>query len=247
VNNSDPTGLWCIFGHNPNGGCRGSATVVNAWHDTDHAWDCLTSACYASRTGAANAVAGAHNTLNYVSGLPPVPIPYPCSNPDAYALGGQLPYVGAFAVPGLGELDLGGLAAGSDGAADSELATVDTPYGPAVQDSTAAAIAARADILSGATLYRFGTTLQSEATEAQFWALESPTTPGYASLYGLPEENITNADFLETAVLRPGTPFVTRAAPGIGTNIGGGIEIVVPSGGVISTGFSYLGPKGLTP
>jgi RHS repeat-associated protein len=105
VNGSDPTGLWCIFGHNPNGGCRGTATVVNAWHNTDHAWDCLTSACYASRTGAANAVAGAHNTLNYVSGLPPVAIPYPCSNSDAYALGGQLPYLPLLLVPGAGEAE----------------------------------------------------------------------------------------------------------------------------------------------
>jgi RHS repeat-associated protein len=107
VNSSDPTGLWCIFGHNPNGGCRGSATVVNAWHQTDNAWDCLTSACYTTKQGAANAWAGAHNTLNYISGLPPVPAPYPCSNSDAYALGGQLPYFAVgLVVPGSEEAAL---------------------------------------------------------------------------------------------------------------------------------------------
>jgi RHS repeat-associated protein len=103
VNETDPTGLWCIFGHNPNGGCRGSATVVNAWHNVDQAWDCLGSACYTTKQGAANLVAGARNTLNYVSGLPPVPAPYPCSDYGAYALGGQVPYLPLLLVPGAGE------------------------------------------------------------------------------------------------------------------------------------------------
>ncbi len=34
-----------------------------------------------------------------------------------------------------------------------------------------------------------------------------------------------NADFIESAVVPPGTPFVTRPAPGVGTNLGGGIEV----------------------
>ncbi len=107
VNNSDPLGLWCVFGHNPNGGCRGKATVVNAWHNADNAYQCVSSACYANRTGGANAVAGAHNTFNNLAGLPSVPAPYPCSNPDAYDLGGQLPYyVGGLLVPGAGELGI---------------------------------------------------------------------------------------------------------------------------------------------
>jgi hypothetical protein len=107
VNNTDPLGLFCIFGSNPNGGCRGKATVVNAWHSTYNSIQCTFSACYANRTGGANAVAGAHNTFNYISGLPPVPAPYPCSNSDAYDLGGQLPYFAiGLIVPGSSEAGL---------------------------------------------------------------------------------------------------------------------------------------------
>ena len=106
VNGSDPTGLWCILGHNPNGSCRGSGAVVSAWHDTDQAWDCVTAACYSTKQGAANLLAGAHNSFNYIAGLPPVSTPYPCYDAGAYALGGQLPYAAAFALaPGIGELE----------------------------------------------------------------------------------------------------------------------------------------------
>jgi hypothetical protein len=42
----------------------------------------------------------------------------------------------------------------------------------------------------------------------------------------------------ETASLKPGTPFITRPAPGIGENVGGGIEVVVPSGVVQMKWFS---------
>jgi hypothetical protein len=49
---------------------------------------------------------------------------------------------------------------------------------------------------------------------------------------GIPAANVSNWNFAESAVLRQGTPFVTRIAPGVGRNIGGGIEVVVPEGGV---------------
>ena len=109
---------------------------------------------------------------------------------------------------------------------------VATPYGAALQSEAAAAAAARAQVAGGSTLYRVGTTGRSAAGEAQFWALEHPLSPGFASRYGLPAENVAAADFIETATLKPGTSFVTRPAPGIGANPGGGIEVVVPSGGV---------------
>jgi hypothetical protein len=115
-----------------------------------------------------------------------------------------------------------------------------TPYGLAKQSQKASALAARADVERGATLYRMGTTGTSQAAEAQFWSLENPLTPGYASRYGLPAENIANANFIEAATLRPGTSFVTRSAPGIGSNVGGGIEVVVPSGGVQMTWFTGM-------
>ncbi|MBP7393003.1 MAG: hypothetical protein KA945_04110 [Zoogloea sp.] len=55
---------------------------------------------------------------------------------------------------------------------------------------------------------------------------------GYASRYGIPAKNESNSNFIETATVKPGTAFVTRQAPAAGENPGGGIEVVVPSGGV---------------
>ena len=120
-----------------------------------------------------------------------------------------------------------------------ESLTVDTPYGPALQSSEASAMAARAQVESGASLYRVGTTGKSQAAEAQFWALEHPSTPGFAQRYGIPAENVQNFNFIESATLKPGTPFVTRPSPPVGANPGGGIEVVVPSGGVNMNWFSY--------
>lgn len=109
---------------------------------------------------------------------------------------------------------------------------VDTPYGPALQGNSPEAHAAIGRVQSGATLYRAGTMGKSQAAEAQFWSLEHPSSPGYAQRYGIPQENIENADFIETGVLNPDTPFVTRAAPAVGDNPGGGIEVVTPAHGV---------------
>lgn len=121
--------------------------------------------------------------------------------------------------------------------------SIPTPYGAADQGLDAASVAARSQVEGGATVYRVGTTGRSAGPEGQFWSLEHPSTPGYASRYGLPAENVANADFIESAIVTPGSPFVTRAAPGIGDNVGGGIEVVVKPGGVTMCGFSYLGPK----
>jgi hypothetical protein len=108
-----------------------------------------------------------------------------------------------------------------------------TPHGAAVQGLSETALAARSQVQQGATLYRVGTTGRSGAAEAQFWALEHPSTPGFASQYGIPPANIQNLNFIEAGTLRPGTPFVTRQAPPVGSNLGGGIEIVVPEGRVL--------------
>ncbi len=102
-------------------------------------------------------------------------------------------------------------------------------------------MAARTQVSEGATLWRLGTTGRSAAGEAQFWSLEHPLSPGFASRYGIPAQNIKNANFIESATLRPGTPFVTRQAPAVGGNLGGGIEAVVPEGGVWLRSFSHLG------
>lgn len=113
-----------------------------------------------------------------------------------------------------------------------------------MQGTDAASVAARGEIQGGARIWRTGTTGKSNAAEGQFWTTEHPSTPGFADRYGIPEGNVANADFIESAVVKPGTPFVTRPAPGVGSNRGGGIEVVVPEGGVTMCSFSFLGPKG---
>jgi len=115
--------------------------------------------------------------------------------------------------------------------------SVNTPYGPALQSNVSEALEARKQVHSGAILYRAGTMGKSQAAEAQFWSLEHPNSAGYAQRYGIPQENIANANFVETGVLKPGTPFVTRAAPAVGSNSGGGIEVVTPAHGVRLNSF----------
>ena len=110
--------------------------------------------------------------------------------------------------------------------------SVPTPYGDALQSSAPEALAARSQVDQGATSYRIGTIGKSQAAEAQFWSLENPANPGYAGRYGIPPENVANADFIETAALRPGASYVTRPAPAVGTNLGGGIEVVTEPNGV---------------
>lgn len=132
--------------------------------------------------------------------------------------------------------------AGSAGAFDAPVGgatSIATPYGPAFQSNAPAALNAINEVQQGAMLYRLGTLGQSQTAEAQFWSLQNPlTTPNYAGLYGIPPENVANANFIETAVLKPETPFITRSAPPVGTNPGGGVEVVVPSGGVQMRSFS---------
>ena len=112
--------------------------------------------------------------------------------------------------------------------------------GLAAQGASAAEMAARTQVTNGSRLWRFGTTSKSAAGEGQYWSLEHPLNPGFGARYGVPPANIANANFIESAVLKPGSPFITRAAPGFGPNPGGGIEVVVPPGGVIMQGFSVV-------
>lgn len=124
-----------------------------------------------------------------------------------------------------------------------KIQTISTPYGVANQSTAPEALAARAKVNKGATLYRIGTAGKSESAEAQFWSLEHPLNPTYGKNYGVPSRNLTNADFIEMAVLKPGTPFITRPAPGYGSNPGGAIEVVVPKSGVNLRSFSTRGDR----
>ena len=62
----------------------------------------------------------------------------------------------------------------------------------------------------GAVLWRVGTTGKSRARNAEFWSLEHPHSPGFAKRYGIPEANLRNADFIESAVLPRGGSVLTR-------------------------------------
>jgi RHS repeat-associated protein len=114
-----------------------------------------------------------------------------------------------------------------------------TPYERAIQAGSKTALEARTRVEQGAVFYRIGTTNISAAAEGQFWSLEHPLTPGYAARHGIPPTNLTNWNFIEAATLRPGSQFLTRVAPGIGSNPGGGIEIVVPEKEVILKWFGF--------
>lgn len=107
--------------------------------------------------------------------------------------------------------------------------TVATPYGPAVQSMTAEAQAALRQVQSGATVYKGGVLGRSETGASQFFALENPLNPGYAGRYGLPPQN-ANFEFIMTGRVQPGAPVITRPAPGIPPNPGGGIEAVTTPG-----------------
>ncbi len=119
-----------------------------------------------------------------------------------------------------------------DDVASAVYPSIRTNREPAVQSLSPAALEARAAVEQGAIVYRTGTMGTTRTGEAQFWSFEHPSTPGYAERYGIPPQTLANIDFVETAVLRPGTDFVTREAPGFGSNAGGAIELVVPPGGV---------------
>ena len=120
------------------------------------------------------------------------------TGPGPHTVNGLLTHtaVGTAAGGALG--GAGGAAAhGLTSVAGRLLGTVETPYGTAVQEVSHPALAARSQVADGAPVYRIGTLGRSQAAEAQFWALEHPTTPGYAARYGIPEENVINADFVE--------------------------------------------------
>ena len=107
--------------------------------------------------------------------------------------------------------------------------SVKTPYGPAVQEQSAAALRVRSQIQQGGTVYKGGVLGRSETGASQFLATESPLNPGYAGRYGIPPQN-AQFDFIMGGRVRPGAPVITRSAPGIPPNLGGGIEGVINSG-----------------
>jgi len=134
-----------------------------------------------------------------------------------------------------GELTVG-IAIEGFAATSSALRKISTPVGIRAQSASKAATAAIQEVNSGVTLYRIGTKgLSKTGPEAQFWSLENPLTnpEAYAIKYNIPLKNIKNADFIETATLKPGAKFVTQEAGHApsSANSGKGIEVVVEKGG----------------
>jgi RHS repeat-associated protein len=115
---------------------------------------------------------------------------------------------------------------------------IKTPWGKAIQSTSADALSASKKVYNGTTLYRLGTAGKSATgADAQFWSLENPlsmSAEAYAKKYGVPLQNVQNATFVETATLKRGASYITREAPiapGAPAGAGGGIEAVVERGG----------------
>jgi uncharacterized ion transporter superfamily protein YfcC len=65
--------------------------------------------------------------------------------------------------------------------------------------------------------------------ESQYWSLQNPVTPGYASQMGMPA---VTPNFMMGGTLNPGASVIANQAAGLGVNAGGGLQIVTSPGGV---------------
>ncbi|MDP3848895.1 MAG: RHS repeat-associated core domain-containing protein [Luteolibacter sp.] len=114
---------------------------------------------------------------------------------------------------------------------------VATPHGLALQADSAAARAALGEVQSGATVYRQGTFGVQNTADAQFWSLQNPAgAQGFANKMGMPGGS-GSPDWIMGGTVSRGSPVITRPAPGIGTNVGGAMEAVVPKNGVSNLWF----------
>ena len=121
---------------------------------------------------------------------------------------------------------------------DSTCATIEieTPYGMAIQEMTAEALAVIKDVRDGVNLYKGGRFGNSETDLTQFWSPSSVLEPGAAQRLGIPPEN-ERFDFVIRGKLLPQAPVVTRSAPGVDSNPGGAIEAVTNPGAVWINSF----------
>jgi RHS repeat-associated protein len=94
------------------------------------------------------------------------------------------------------------------------------------QGQEAAASAANAAVDVGSTVYRVWG--GDSGPFGQFWTTVNPTmAPNYANAAGLPPGN--TAQWLTTGTINSMTGVTTGQAPGIGGNLGGIFEIVIPT------------------
>ncbi|MFH0344213.1 MAG: hypothetical protein ACHBNF_19305 [Chromatiales bacterium] len=128
-------------------------------------------------------------------------------------------------------------AANAAGDAAKAARSIETPHGLAVQGDSAAARAALQEVQAGATVYRQGSFGVQNTTDAQFWSMRNPAmTAGFANKMGMPG-SAAKPDWIMGGRVPPGSPAITRSAPGIGSNSGGDIEAVVPPAGVQNLWF----------
>ena len=104
--------------------------------------------------------------------------------------------------------------------------------GVALQANTAEALALREQVAAGQQVYKAGNFPRSAAAESQFFSTQNPLTPGYANRVGAANLGAGTPDFIMGGRVQPGGPFITRAAPAVGQNLGGALEVVTPPGGV---------------
>ncbi|MEM0942021.1 MAG: hypothetical protein AAGI25_19860, partial [Bacteroidota bacterium] len=119
---------------------------------------------------------------------------------------------------------------------------IKTPYEEVAQSLSKSAMD---QVDEGADLFRIGTFGKSNTVEAQFWSLENPASitniDDFAKKYGIPAENLREGKFfVQQGQIKPGANFVTREAPGIGSNTGGAIEVVTDPNSVKIETFNML-------
>ena len=117
------------------------------------------------------------------------------------------------------------------------LKSIKTPYGRARQSISKDALNIYDYTKNGGVLYRGGELGRSNTLEAQFWATENPLTPGYANKYGVALDKF---DYVIQGKIKPNSKFITRKAPGVNHNKGGGIEVVTKKNSVIIENFYMI-------
>jgi regulator of sirC expression with transglutaminase-like and TPR domain len=111
--------------------------------------------------------------------------------------------------------------------------SINTPHGLAIQANTTEALEALQNVQGGQIVFRRGQFGVQNTFDAQYWSIDNPsTTPNYAIKLGMPGSPTVRPDWIMGGVVKPGSPVITRPAPGIGLNSGGNMEAVVPPGGV---------------
>lgn len=117
--------------------------------------------------------------------------------------------------------------------------SIETPYRKAIQSNTAEALHVYQQVKEGATLS--APVLWAQAThkkrnsELQRILLRKDLDKVLEF-----QKNVMAPDFIAAGTVKPGAEFITRAAPGVGSNLGGSIEVVVKPGDVTLKSFSVI-------